>query len=261
MPPFDAAVFDLDGTLLDSRKRITERTRAALDAARRSGMHLVFATARPPRAIRHLGLEELGSMAYLNGAMVRCGISGAEWSHALDREIADRVLECLAEALDAGSISVESGDRWLTRGTGDFSARFRVADAPVLVEMEEWARAECHKILVLDHPDYEFLRTAFGEHCTLVRTDGGELVQITAQAATKENAVASLCLRHGWRLERILCFGDDFNDLGLFRACGYPVAMGNAIAGLKALARETAPGHDEDGVARVLERLLVPAGG
>jgi hydroxymethylpyrimidine pyrophosphatase-like HAD family hydrolase len=32
--------------------------------------------------------------------------------------------------------------------------------------------------------------------------------------------------------------------------------MGNAIPELKALAREVAPNHDEDGVAKVLERIM-----
>ena len=51
-----------------------------------------------------------------------------------------------------------------------------------------------------------------------------------------------------------LAFGDDFNDVGLFQLCGWPVAMGNAIDELKAIAKEVTESNDNDGVAMILER-------
>ncbi|RBO72237.1 HAD family hydrolase, partial [Microbacterium sp. H6] len=43
---------DLDGTLLDSSSAVTPRTRAALDAARARGIHVVPVTARQPLGLR-----------------------------------------------------------------------------------------------------------------------------------------------------------------------------------------------------------------
>lgn len=53
-----------------------------------------------------------------------------------------------------------------------------------------------------------------------------------------------------------MVFGDDVNDIGMFRLCGHAVAMGNAIDELKAIADEIADTNDCDGVAKVLERML-----
>jgi hydroxymethylpyrimidine pyrophosphatase-like HAD family hydrolase len=53
-----------------------------------------------------------------------------------------------------------------------------------------------------------------------------------------------------------MCFGDDYNDLELFRAAGHSVAMGNAVDDLKEIASEVTLTNDEDGVAVVLERIL-----
>jgi hydroxymethylpyrimidine pyrophosphatase-like HAD family hydrolase len=53
-----------------------------------------------------------------------------------------------------------------------------------------------------------------------------------------------------------MVFGDDFNDLGLFKLCGLPIAMENSIEELKSFAKEITTSNDEDGVANILEKLL-----
>lgn len=47
-------------------------------------------------------------------------------------------------------------------------------------------------------------------------------------------------------------FGDANNDLAMFRACGYNIAMGNATDELKAAADEVTASVDDDGIAKSL---------
>jgi hydroxymethylpyrimidine pyrophosphatase-like HAD family hydrolase len=49
--------------------------------------------------------------------------------------------------------------------------------------------------------------------------------------------------------------GDGQNDLGLLRAVGLPIAMGNAKPALKQVAAFVTGSNDEDGVAAALDRL------
>ena len=49
--------------------------------------------------------------------------------------------------------------------------------------------------------------------------------------------------------------GDGGNDVVWLREIGHPVAMGNARDEVKQVALAEAPGHGEDGVAVLLERL------
>ena len=60
----------------------------------------------------------------------------------------------------------------------------------------------------------------------------------------------------GATLDNVVAFGDDTNDIEMVRQSGLGVAMTNAVAEVKAVARRHAPTNDEDGVACVLEELL-----
>src|SRR5690349_2583600 len=52
--PIRLVAIDLDGTLLTSKKQISERTASALASLPKQGIRVVIASARPPRSVRHI---------------------------------------------------------------------------------------------------------------------------------------------------------------------------------------------------------------
>lgn len=54
MRQYSAVILDLDGTLLDSSKRVSQRNRDAILQCHRRGMKIIIATARPPRTVESL---------------------------------------------------------------------------------------------------------------------------------------------------------------------------------------------------------------
>ena len=90
-----------------------------------------------------------------------------------------------------------------------------------------------------------------------IATDEGVLIQIMQKSASKEEAVQWVLNEIGVKSENVMVFGDDFNDLGLFKMCGFPIAMENAIIELKNCAAHVTDSNDNDGVAVALERLVV----
>ncbi|MCL4359868.1 HAD family hydrolase [Patescibacteria group bacterium] len=79
---------------------------------------------------------------------------------------------------------------------------------------------------------------------------------VTDARATKLHTVISIAEYYRIRPEEIIGIGDGYNDYPLLSACGLKVAMGNAVAELKAIADVIAPPVEEDGVAWVLERYV-----
>ncbi len=64
-------------------------------------------------------------------------------------------------------------------------------------------------------------------------------------------------LRSYLKLDQIVCFGDNHNDLPLFEASDYRIAVGNAVPDLKAKADQIIGYHYEDGVAQWLENQML----
>ena len=54
-----------------------------------------------------------------------------------------------------------------------------------------------------------------------------------------------------------MAFGDGLNDVTMLRDAGVGVAMGNASDEIRALADVVTASCDEDGVAQVIEQLLL----
>ncbi|MBY0597609.1 HAD family hydrolase [Bacillus bingmayongensis] len=70
-----------------------------------------------------------------------------------------------------------------------------------------------------------------------------------------ENAVLNWCKKRGINTKQVMAFGDDWNDIGLFKECGYPIAMSITIFELKELAIEVTNSNNQDGVARILKQI------
>ena len=72
---YKVLVLDIDGTLMNSEKKITEKTKVALRAAQEAGVTIVLASGRPTPGIvpiaKEIGLDEYGGyILSFNGAIV-----------------------------------------------------------------------------------------------------------------------------------------------------------------------------------------------
>ena len=82
-------------------------------------------------------------------------------------------------------------------------------------------------------------------------------VEINAIGADKGSGLQALCRCLNIPISATIAIGDSENDRPLLRDAGLPLAMGNAIADVKAAARYVMPDCDHDGVAEAIERFLL----
>lgn len=83
-------------------------------------------------------------------------------------------------------------------------------------------------------------------------------VSVTNPQATKLHSVIAIAKRLSIDTKDIVGIGDGYNDFPLLEACGLKIAMRNAVDELKDIADFIAPSVDDDGVAVVIEKLLLP---
>jgi Cof subfamily protein (haloacid dehalogenase superfamily) len=262
---------DLDGTLLDSSSAVSPRTRAALDAARDAGVAVVPVTARQP-----IGLRVIAADAGFDGWAL-CG-NGAYATHLTEgrmlfaEELPPATLRTLADAMRASVpgllfASVREGGETFVAQHG-YAAIAQLSDHkrdPATmggVPLDEVLAAPTLK-LVIRHPElapaalFETLRSLglTGFEATL---SGAPFVEVMAQGVTKATGLARLCTHLGIDRSGVVAFGDALNDVEMLRWAGHGVAMAHAEPVVQEAADETTATNDEDGVARVIERLLGP---
>jgi hydroxymethylpyrimidine pyrophosphatase-like HAD family hydrolase len=83
-------------------------------------------------------------------------------------------------------------------------------------------------------------------------SSASSLLEISAPGVTKASTLALLCADLGVRADEVIAFGDMPNDLPMLSWAGTSYAMADAHPTVVEAARHRAPGHDDDGVARVL---------
>ncbi|GHC55115.1 HAD family hydrolase [Streptomyces cinnamoneus] len=255
-------VSDLDGTLLDSRTRVTDRTREAVQAVRKAGHTFVIATARPVRDVRPIA-EALGH----TGVAV-CGNGSLAYDFGLDevvdhRPIAQDAARTALAALRGGMPGVRLGtERWpelLLEDDFALDPRYCADARRVRALEDELDERGFGKLIVQADgtaPDYHRTVADLLPNGFEVTLSSGQFCEVTRAGVDKATGLARLAARLGLSSADTIAFGDMPNDLPMLAWAGRSVAVANAHAEVLAAVDEVTFSHDEDGVARYLERLV-----
>jgi Cof subfamily protein (haloacid dehalogenase superfamily) len=258
-------VLDVDGTLLDPGHRIAPATAAAVEHARRAGLHVLLASGRSANAMVDL-LAELGlggpAIAF-NGALTFRLEGGAV------RPLAETPLgrEAAAEAYTlARARGIEVGwftsDGWrvAARGPG-INEEERLTGEPPLVdpELPDGAPAPLKLMCMVAGPDGAPALHALRER--LPPSVGGQFshprfLELTARGVDKAGALEAACARLGLSLAELAAIGNGENDIAMLRAAGVGIAMGNATAAVIAAADRVTGTNARDGAAAAIDALL-----
>ena len=82
-------------------------------------------------------------------------------------------------------------------------------------------------------------------------------IEITSDKADKGEALIALAKELGISGEEVMAMGDGDNDLGLMRAAGLSVAMGNADQKIRDEADYVTLDNEHDGVAEAIRRFVL----
>jgi len=82
-------------------------------------------------------------------------------------------------------------------------------------------------------------------------------VEVVNPKVSKAKALAMVADRLGIAQAEVCAIGDNTNDEDMVRWAGFGVAMGNAPAALKSIAKHVTGTVDEAGVADVIERFVI----
>lgn len=272
---------DLDGTLLRSDGKVSDRTRQVLAALDAAGVEVVFVTARPPRWLKHLAdaVGGHGRVICIGGACVLDLASGETLdARGFDDDAVRAVVTGIRAALPHAALAFERPDG--VAFDPAYPNREPALDPglwSVPVEDTLGARGPVSKILALDpayipppgilvDPPEEIrlaqerfftaVRGAVGEHAHLAYSGAVGLAELMPPGVDKAAALARWCARLGVAASDVWAFGDMPNDLPMLTWAGRGIAVANAHRDVLARADAVVGHHDADGVAEELASAL-----
>lgn len=267
--------FDLDGTLLNSAKILTQRNRSALLQAADKGIFLVPATGRLFKGIP-ADIREFPFLRYaitINGAAVFDTRTGDNLYRA---EIPLQSAIEIMTYLDRFPIIYDcykDNTGWMTQSMWDqaevfapnayyvHSIRTNRAPVPELKEFLLRQGGSVQKIQLFSTDPA--LRTELLRELPLrfknlaVSSSVERNVEINHEDANKGAALMALASHLGLDRSRLMAFGDSLNDITMIREAGLGVAMQNATEDVKSTADLITGSCEDSGVAQAIEKLLL----
>lgn len=254
---------DLDGTLLNDSKQVSDQTVQALACLPSQGVKVVIASARPPRSVRHIYRQlklDTWQINY-NGALIWDEVNRQVIFHRpMEGRVVRRLVELVQSRFASVRVSCEILDRWYTDQLDQqyTTETGRLFKPDVVATLEMMCAQPVTKLLLLGDSDmvgqmHELLQREHARDVSVVRTDDN-LIQVMDRRVSKAAALELVASHYGIPMNRVMAIGDAPNDVGMLQMAGVAVAMDNAYAVVKAHADWIAPSNNDHGVHAALRR-------
>ncbi len=256
---------DLDGTLLNSSLKVSERNAEAVKRALDAGVQIVLATSRwyllAKRNADRLGIDT--PLICNNGAVVKRPQDDELLHLRLDQELA-RDVTALADERGWETFTTIEDTTYMRMRPGILPERLPAGLRVSERQAEEVARGQPTAVLVFGEEAVDEISQRF-----LPAFDGRakfslnrpplypHYVILTHPDADKGSALEMVCRELDVPLNDVMAMGDSESDLEMLRLAGLGIAVNNSPDEVKRAALHIAPANDADGVAWAIEQFVL----
>lgn len=257
---------DIDGTLTNSKKVITEKTLDTLLKVQDLGVILAIASGRPDKGISSF-VEQLqlnthgGYTLSFNGAKVKnVQTDKIIYEHSLSIEAFRKAYE-LSKQYNVDIITYN--DDFIISETDnnkyqDIESTINKIPVKKVQSMIEFVNYNPTKCLMLGDGDYlatieKDIKQSMGDLANVYRSEPFFLEVVPTgidKAVSIENLINSIGIEHS----KTMAFGDGFNDISMIKYVSCGVAMENGCEEIKSVADFVTLSNDEDGISEFLNK-------
>lgn len=243
------AFFDLDGTLTNDKKLISNNTYEALKKLKEKNIKIVFSSGRWDSYMLDYdsNLEIVDYLICNNGAQVYDVKNNCVIREDILKEemILDIKKYCLSKNIKV-----------------IFNGLFKqfINDEPINTNIYQ-AIIICSKLVQVDNliefaKDKSFKITYISLAYYKKEENRNYSINFNTITTDKGNSIKYLLDYLNIKKHESICFGDNHNDISMFNNCGIKVAMDNGLKELKDMADYVTISNDEDGVAYFINNYM-----
>lgn len=270
---YELIAFDMDGTLLNSSKEISEENLKAIREAYNAGKTIALSTGRSMPELRQFA-EQLEYVRYyicISGAIL---YDKQEDKIIYQNNIAPEVAARLFDLIEGKDIMVHIHsfesvverkmlDRMADFQIPEYTEMFRKVTSPVehitdffhahpdamskinLYHKNTAERAVTEQMLIEKNLPLEL---AYSERTSL---------ECSAKGVSKATGLQILCQHLNLDISQTIAVGDADNDLAILKAAGLPIAMANANENVKAVCKAQVSDNNHHGCAEAVYKYLL----
>ena len=269
-------VSDLDGTLLNSKREVSQSSRNIINNLIDKGMDFTISTARTPGTVVEIleGLKINKPIALMNGVFLY-DLNKKEYLkiREIENSIVIKILNILESFNKSAFVYGVKNNHLnvyykelasdLDKIYFDERKNSEYKTFEVVTNYYEVIKdSKVVNFVILD--EEKVINSIFEEinkieginACSYkdIYNEDSYFIEIHSIEASKKQAIADL--KEIYNPKKVICFGDNLNDLPMFEVADEKYAMKNAVEGLKSFASDIIASNDEDGVAKYLEKIL-----
>lgn len=266
---------DMDGTLLNDNKQITNNNLYMISKAVDKGVKFVISSGRIPIGLKFYEntVSKNQPMICCNGAIILDENKEIIYSKSIDKKVILKVIDIIREKKDTyfhfydeNAIYSEQF-KFVTKGFYNFNRevdrKFRVEIklVPDAKDTIEKAQFDINKIVVIDD-DIEYLDELRKRIDSIIdiETTKSEInnIEILGKGVSKGNALKVLARNYGIPIEECIAIGNDENDISMIECAGLGVAVNNARNHIKKYADYiTQKDNNNDAIAEIIQKFIL----
>ena len=239
---YKVLALDLDGTLTNSDKIITPRTKAALQAEAQKGGCI---------------------LSYNGGKIIDCQTGQTLVQHAFPADLIEpvctfsRYWNVVPLTYDKNGIVTEDADAAYVKE----EARINKIPVRQVENLPAEVTYPVNKLLLTGDPAdmphvEELMQQEFAGKLSICRS-APFFIETMPLGVGKDTSLEILLRAKGLTPANLMACGDGWNDLPMIRLAGMGVAMGNAQPPVKAAADYQTADNDHDGVGLAVEKFIL----
>lgn len=271
MKPVTLIAVDVDGTLLNSQKKLDEKTRQVVNRLKEYGILFGIISGRPVESgvilSRQWGIENsISFLVGMNGGAIYDMRTKEKQTFAhLDGKLVWQICEIFREIPGIHFEPMIGNRRYVEFSTPETLAiAEQFGEEEIIVDLKEFLEHHDVDKLVIrsraeDQPRIKEIAAAHPFEGVVSFPTADVLYEYVDPKINKGFGLDRICEHYGLNEENVIAFGDESNDIEMLQKAGVGIAMGNATSPVKAIADVVLPWtNDEHGIARYLEQDVLP---